>query len=208
MPDTTIIYVTSNREKLEFEEKIQKALLQSAEGLPIISVSQKPIKFGQNICVGNIGAKPENVLKQLIVGATAAETKFVAVGESDFLYPREFFRFVPPSDDTFYYPDNVYIIWTHHNRFFKKNLREMLSVTNCDHFVCVLEKVLSGLGDDHIVSRVKQFTKQDWFHTDIPLVTFKTRDGMHWRSPFNKNGSKKSLPQWGSAKELIKRFCE
>ena len=204
-PDLTVVYVTSNREDEKFEGKIIDALKESATDLPIVSVSQKPIDFGENICVGDIGAKPENVLKQLIIGAKAAKTRFVAVGESDFLYPKTFFEFVPPRDDTFYYPDNVYIFWVNRSRFYRKRLREMLSVTNREHFISVLEKVLDGL-NDHIANRVKVFTKQGAFWTDIPLITFKTRNGMHWKSPFIKEGSTKKLPQWGTAQDLLNNF--
>lgn len=205
--DLTVVYVTSNREDWRFESKIIDALKESAGSLSVVSVSQKPIDFGENICVGDIGAKPENVLKQLIIGAKAAKTRFIAVGESDFLYPKAFFEFVPPRDDTFYYPDNVYIFWINHSRFYRKTIREMLSVTNREHFINVLEKIADGL-NDHIVNRVRKFTKQDKFWTDIPLVTFKTRNGMHWRSPFKANNSRRELPQWGTADDLRKKFIK
>ena len=205
MVDTTVIYITSNQERVEFENKIIESLVASANGLPIISVSQKPINLGQNICVGNIGAKPENVLRQLIIGAQAAKTRFIAVGESDFLYPKEFFQFIPPTDDTFYYPDNVYIFWCHHNRFYRKQLREMLSVTNREHFANILERVLNS-SFEHIVNSVKQITKQDTFHTDIPVITFKTRQGMHWKSPFQKHNWEKILPYWGTPDDLRKKY--
>jgi len=203
--DLTVVYITSNREDESFERKIIESMKEAIGGLPVISVSQKPLDFGENICIGDVGAKPENVLRQLILGAKAAKTKFVAVGESDFLYPKEFFEFVPPRDDTFYYPDNVYIWWTHHSRFYRKNLREMLSVTNREHFINVLEKVLDGL-DGHIASRVGKFTSKGAFWTDIPLVTFKTRNGMHWRSPYKKDGWKRELPQWGTADNLREKY--
>ena len=205
MVDTTAIYVTSNREKPEFENKIKAALLESARGLPIISVSQKPIDLGQNICIGDVGASPQNVLKQMILGAKAATTRYVAIAQADFLYPKEFFEFVPPTDDTFYYPDHVYILWTNHSRFFRKKLREMLSVTNREHFVKILE-IVASQPFDHIVKKVSQLTKQDVFWTDIPLVTFKTKEGMHWRSPFQPKSSKKVLPLWGSANGVLRRF--
>lgn len=203
--DLTVVYVTSNREDPAFECRIQKTLLEATDGIQLISVSQKPIDLGKNICIGDVGAKPENVLKQMIIGAKEAATKFIAIAEADFLYPKEFFEFVPPTDDTFYYPDNVYILWINHNRFFPKKIREMLSVTNREHFVKILETVASR-PFEHIVTSVKGLTKQDTFHTEIPLVTFKTREGMHWRSPFSRDGSKKVLPQWGSAQGTIRRY--
>ena len=46
-----IIYYTSSREDPKFEKMVQDNIL-SVTDLPIISVSQKPIDFGKNICVG------------------------------------------------------------------------------------------------------------------------------------------------------------
>jgi len=57
---TTIIYYTANREDERFEQVIRENILRVSEGLPIISVSQKPIDFGQNICVGNVGVSNQN----------------------------------------------------------------------------------------------------------------------------------------------------
>jgi hypothetical protein len=205
--DLTVIYVTSNRENPEFESRIQKSLLDAVDGTPIISVSQKPTALGHNICIGDVGASPQNVLRQMITGARASTTRYVAIAEADFLYPREFFEFVPRTDDTFYYPDNVYILWVNHSRFFKKHLHEMLSVTAREHFITTLETVASQ-PFTHIVTSIGRITKQGYFHTEVPLVTFKTRNGMHWKSKYVRRGSRKELPQWGSVTDLVKKFCE
>ena len=100
--DLTVIYYTNNLEKPEFEGRIQKTLKESTDslGVPIISVSQKPIDFGKNICVGGVGASSQNAFRQLQIGAMEAKTRFVCPAEADFLHPREYFEFVPPSDRT------------------------------------------------------------------------------------------------------------
>jgi hypothetical protein len=51
----TIIFYTGNTEKESFEKKVRDNILKVSNGIPIISVSQKPIYFGTNICVGIIG---------------------------------------------------------------------------------------------------------------------------------------------------------
>ncbi|KKT37762.1 MAG: hypothetical protein UW26_C0025G0001, partial [Candidatus Collierbacteria bacterium GW2011_GWF1_44_12] len=48
----TVLYYTSNREDEKFETRIRKNLLKNCGDLPIVSVSQKPIDLGRNICVG------------------------------------------------------------------------------------------------------------------------------------------------------------
>jgi hypothetical protein len=50
----TILYYTSNHEDEIFESNIIKLLKKMCGDLPIISISQKPIELGENICVGNV----------------------------------------------------------------------------------------------------------------------------------------------------------
>ena len=55
MFDITAIYYTVNYISDYFAENIKKQILKVIDDMPLISVSQKPIDFGQNICVGKIG---------------------------------------------------------------------------------------------------------------------------------------------------------
>lgn len=53
MHKSTVVYYTSNKEHEYFENKVKKRLLKTIGDIPLISVSQKPMKgFGKNICVG------------------------------------------------------------------------------------------------------------------------------------------------------------
>jgi len=96
MSDLTIIYYTSNyldEKNPYFLENTKKQLLKAAGDLPIISVSQRPTKIGQNICVGSIGRSHFNIYKQILIGAKAAKTKWVAMAEDDILYSEQHFNF-------------------------------------------------------------------------------------------------------------------
>ena len=64
--DKTIIYYTSNQEGSLFEEKIRENILKHKGNLPIISVSQKPMGFGKNICVGDVGHSYLNEFRQIL----------------------------------------------------------------------------------------------------------------------------------------------
>jgi len=95
MTDLTIIYYTSNYlddKNPEFLVNTKKQLLKAADGLPIISVSHKPIELGTNICVGDIGRHHLNIYKQILIGCKAATTKYVAMAEDDILYSYEHFH--------------------------------------------------------------------------------------------------------------------
>ncbi len=100
----TIIYYTPGYKDETFAEKIRKRLLETIGNTPLISVSQKPLKFGQNICVGNIGRSVSNVYRQMLIGCKTAKTDYVGLAEDDTLYPPVHFdeHYLPPLD-TFAY---------------------------------------------------------------------------------------------------------
>ena len=115
-PDLTVIYYTSNREKPAFEAKIRQDLLLAIGDTPLISVSQQPIDFGRNICVGAVGQSEANAIRQFQIGAIAATTRFVCSAESDFLYAPERFAFCPDREDVFYGLTNWYVLFTSRSR--------------------------------------------------------------------------------------------
>ena len=107
--DTTIIYYTDNTLAEPLATRCRELLVESAEGLPIVSVSQEPIDLGENICVGKIGRSWLSLYKQLLEGLKASHTRFVAMAEHDCVYAPSHFRWTPPQDDTFYYNDNMWL---------------------------------------------------------------------------------------------------
>jgi hypothetical protein len=104
-----IIYYTSNREKPEFEQRIIDDLLLKCGDIPIISVSQKPIHLGKNICVGDVGASNFNMFRQIQIAREATDAEFVISAEADCLYPPDYFTFTPP-DERCYRDNNLYVM--------------------------------------------------------------------------------------------------
>jgi glycosyltransferase involved in cell wall biosynthesis len=110
--DTTIIYYTDNKLEEDIDKLCQRELVKAANGIPIISVSQKPMDLGTNINMGDIGSCWLNIYKQLLAGVEKATTKYIATAEHDCLYTNEHFRWTPPRDDTYYYNENVrFVQW-------------------------------------------------------------------------------------------------
>lgn len=119
----TIIYYTSNLEDEKFEEKIRQNILDVKGDLPLISVSQKPLNFGTNVCVGEVGYSYLNAFRQILIGAEIATTPFVTMCESDCLYPREgYFDFEPTDINKIYSYNENWILWKKEgiNKFKKK----------------------------------------------------------------------------------------
>ena len=208
MPSLTVIYYTSNREYEQFEQAVRRALLTAIGDCPLISVSQQPIEFGHNICVGDIGASQENIVKQLRIGVEAATTDFVAPVESDMLYPADFFSTEGKQLDTFYYPEDGYIAWHGKGKFYRKRLRDLSCVVGRQHMLAFL-KHLEATKPPFIAKEVRHTQKWETVKLSAPVLTIKTSRQLHSRSPYSKHDSTRSLPHWGAAEQLWEAFpCE
>jgi len=106
----TIVYYTDNCLDDEIMSVCQRHLLRSANGHRIISVSQQPLDFGENVCVGDIGRSWLSLYKQLFEGVRRAKTRYVAMAEHDCIYSEDHLTWIPPRDDTFYYNDNCWLL--------------------------------------------------------------------------------------------------
>jgi len=115
MSDLTLIYYTANRISDVFQNRVLDALdntwLQINGEPATVVVSQKPIVYGgTHIVLGDIGASAYNVYRQILIGAKAATTKYVAMAEDDSLYVPEHFEFRPVDDRVFFYNRNRWVL--------------------------------------------------------------------------------------------------
>lgn len=98
MQDLSIVYYTSNyleEKNPYFLANTRKYLEKAIRGLPLIVVSHKPVKWprmNENIVVGDIGRSHLNIYKQIMIGAKAAKTKWVAMAEDDIFYTESHFN--------------------------------------------------------------------------------------------------------------------
>ncbi|HJY98373.1 MAG TPA: hypothetical protein VJ227_01520 [Patescibacteria group bacterium] len=145
--DLTVVYYTSNwldTHNPYFLENTKKQLLKAIGDLPLISVSQKPIALGQNICVGEIGRSHLNLYRQILEGCKAAKTKYVATAEDDVLYSPEHFHYHLPERDVFSYNMAKWSIftWTRPPLFSFRNNRKVVNslIAKRDMLVGALEE--------------------------------------------------------------------
>lgn len=111
IPDLTVLYYTSNYITDKFAENVREQLMRVIGDTPLISVSHKPMNFGENICVGDIGRSVYNIYKQVLIGAKAAKTEYVATAEDDVLYSPDHFLY-KPEIGTFAYDVNKWSVFT------------------------------------------------------------------------------------------------
>ena len=221
MTDSTIIYYSSNREKPEFEQRIRENVLKVCGDLPIISVTQKPIDFGENIVVGDVGVSGFNMFRQVQIACRAAKTKFVVSAEADCLYPPDYFEFIPDRDDICYRDKNLYVMGQHRTYFYKKEEGAThAQIIGREFYLKTLERLFAGAPEWSIEERnfpkerthQKQedvFTKNEieFYETTNPVVQIKTSQSM--RNYTNSDRvARNELPYWGDGREFRKKYYD
>src|SRR3989344_650556 len=210
--DKTIIYYTGNREDEAFEKKVRDIILRVKGALPLISVSQKPIDFGENICVGDVGQSYLNAFRQLLIGCERATTPYVVMAESDCLYPQAgYFDFTPTDPDIIYSYSNTWIMWKREgwNTFRRKEQTHAGMIYGREFLINLLKESFVGLP---MWSREKMgfpFYRPSHrfqeFRGDDPIINIITGANGRKSTTLMKDAPRNSFPYWGSAVELKKK---
>ena len=215
-PLVTLLYYTSNREKEPFASKIRENILLNKGDLPLISVSQKPLPgFGYNICVGEHNNSYFNEFKQILIGLREVKTPFVLNVEADFLYPPEYFKFVPPTLRGYRYK-NVWISYQGGKRFYYKGqARTGAEINVTKDYLALIENYYKDKpewGEDispPLKGSVIVPLEDEYTWGELPAISFKTGNGIRKHTNINKNHpSKTELPFWGEKDKLDKVMFE
>jgi len=211
----TILYYTSNQEGNKFEERVKQNILKVKKDIPIISVSQKPIDFGHNICVGEHGASGFNMFRQVQIGLRKVKTPFVVSAEADCLYPPKYFTHIPRKLDVAYRSWNTYVMPQWRAFFFHKYMGATHSqVVGTKYYLNRLNKLFEGAPDWS--TKEKNFPKERTGMEDVfdevilyksryPVVQIKTTRSMRHYT-FSDRTPVLELPHWGDGKEFRKKY--
>lgn len=102
-PTKEVVYYTDNRLDPRIMEAVQHQLERSK--LSIISVSLKPLYFGDNFVLdAERGAL--TMFRQILAGLEASTADIIFFAEHDVLYHASHFEFTPERHDVFYYNQN------------------------------------------------------------------------------------------------------
>lgn len=104
-----IIYYTDSKLEDSLANAARKNLDTAAGPIPIISVSQKPLNFGKNICVGDKPKTPQSMYEQILAGVEAApQDSVIYLCEHDVFYHPSHFAKLPKDKKAFYFNQNRY----------------------------------------------------------------------------------------------------
>lgn len=212
--DCTILFYTANLISDHFANKVRQHLLDSSGGIPIISISHKPIQFGENICV-DLPVSVYSIYKQILIGAKKATTKYVVCCEDDALYvPEHFCKELP--DNAFFYNVSRWSI-TPNLYFFRHRRLMSMCIASRQLMIDTLEARFQKYPDNSVViphlgepgkreSRMGLPTVSiGSFSTEIPTITFNHNKNIGGRR--RQSGAvEEELPYWGSAKDLWRKY--
>jgi hypothetical protein len=223
VPDLTLIYYTANLVPERFAAAVRAHLLEVAPGIPLVSVSHRPIEFGRNICVGEIGVCTYNVYRQVMLGAMAADTPFVACCEDDSLYTPAHFAFRPPRSDTFYYNQARWWVEPSGRFRFRDRTgmhaciadRKLMVETLTRRFARYPEPIfdkerLRAWGEPGRYEKnlnLPRVAREKFYTEGAPVLTFNHPGGLNGQRRRNATDLfADELAPWGSAKDVWSRF--
>jgi hypothetical protein len=206
MFQNSIVYYSSNTESPEFEEKIIRNIKDQSRGLPIISVTRKPMDFGKNICIGETPICYSNSFKQLLIGLKEAKTEFCIATESDVLYPPEYFNYIPFNNERPYRYDNVWVHFDGRDRFYRKLFSEGAQMCGREHWINSIRNfVVNPDSWEPEPSGVIFPEGLTYSWSGNPVITFKTRKAQNFKTGYQKV-STTFLPYWGEAVDVKKKY--
>ena len=234
--DLTIIFYTANFINESFASNIRKRLVKAINGLPLIVVSQKPMKIEmfegyegeyKNICVGDIGRNFANIYRQALIGAKEAKTKYVAMVEDDALYSPEHFEYIP-TKEKFAYDRSIWGIytWTKPPVFSWKGRRSFWACScEKDLFIKAMEERFAKhpypeksefltklFGEPGKYESQMGVTVRDWefYYADKSSIQFSHETSLSFLGLGKRkklgNIQREELSYWGEAKDILKLY--
>ena len=222
--DITIIMLTANKMPKGWAKFHQEKLLEAAGSSPIITISREPLDWGINLLqTEDYGAS--NVYFQLLRGAKAATTDYIAVAEDDTLYPKEHFEYRPPLD-IFAYNQNKFglFTWGKPTYFWKDRIKNSTLIASRQLVIEALEErfakhpngtpagLTGEMGRNNVEDKLGITRRRAaWFATEISIIALDHEYGIDRlaRTHRKRMGILQAydIPYWGKAEDIVKLFC-
>lgn len=218
-----IIYISSCREKPEFEKKIKEDMYAKSNGLMIFEVLQYPKGMSKSSgpvpryqeYIGNVGTSGFNFCRQLQIAIKLAYENgadYVVSCEADCLYSPDYFTFVPSKLDTVYRNTNNYVLPYKQDCWYEKDSQTAFQVAGTKFLLDRLNFLLKDQPQWN--TEMKNFPKEigqpflkewDTFKTKYACFGIKTDEGMRRQTRHGKEPITE-LPYWGSVKNIRNKF--
>lgn len=224
MPDLTAVYYTAGEIPDQFAQVTRDQLLRALGDTPLISVSlNQPLNFGSENYVHTGTRSQYSIYKQVLVGAIAAKTPYIACCEDDVLYSPKHFEFRPQTGH-WGYNMNPWSLFTWGDPIY--SYKAPGGRRNLNALICERELLISHLEerfdkwpdpdkiDIRIFGEPGKYDNQlgttphpsEDFYTNPPNIVFSHQTNLQ----FAGLGTRKrvgqiratSIPYWGEAKDV------
>ena len=206
-PPRVIVYYTDSRLEQSLARAVRSNLKKVAGPIPIISVSQKPLDFGTNICVGEKESIDQySMYEQLLAGLDAApKGSIVYLCEHDVFYHPSHFVKLPKSKKHAYFNKNRYYWTSGGDRFYKAAGLRALSqgVAYREMWIRHVRKRLADWKENGPSRLAIRFFNFNSFRPNIDVrhydnLTSDSRTDRLLRKQQKKGSGIKNLGGWGS----------
>jgi hypothetical protein len=224
--DITAIYLTVNKMPEKWVKFHMKHLKRALEDIPVVSISRKPMEFGTNL-IDNGPYGYVNIYRQILRGATEAETDYIAICEDDTLYPRDHFTRFRPKMNEFSYNRSRWSIFSWGEPIY--SLRQRISNCGCiaprrlmiealtERFdKCgynIPDTVMGECGRNKLEKRMGiTLRKAVDFFSEVPIVQLSHPEGAEKRQQIMRKRHAEikayDIPYWGKVDDLRKHYLE
>lgn len=219
MNDITIIFLTLKKLPLGWQKYHKEVLLEAIQGAPLIEISP------DGDIIQDEPPSPSNVYKQLLRGALAAKTEYIAVAEDDSLYPVDHFQY-RPEKGVFAYNQSHWSLftWGEPTYSWRDRLGNYTLIAHREDVIEALterfEKYPNGTPPDKTgeIGRWRTDTqlgltrrKTEIFRTNTPIINICHQLGLDERASRKRKalGTLRAydIPHYGHARDLIKKFA-
>ena len=208
-----VVYYTDSKlddETPQLANAVRKRLKKMVGPIPIISVSQKPLNFGKNICIGEQPRKFKSIYEAILAGVSEApDGSIVYLCEHDVFYHPSHFAQVPDEPDTMYFNTARYYYALGQSSFIKARGKRALSqsVGTKETIIKHVTERLDGCGDE-ITERWNELEKKSSvkyknFESVRPNVDILHENNYTPRGDYKRNYLRgksvgvENLPGWG-----------
>lgn len=218
MQDLTVIFLTLKKLPLGWQKYHKQVLLDAIQGASLIEISP------DGDIIQDEPPSPSNVYRQLLRGALAAKTEYIAVAEDDTLYSKDHFKY-RPAKGVFAYNQSHWSLFTWGEPTYSWRDR-MGNYTLIAHREDVIEALTERFtkypngtppaqtGEIGRWRTDKQLgltpRKTEEFKTNVPVINICHKFGLDERASRERKslGTLKAynIPYWGEARDILKEY--
>ena len=205
-----IVYYTTNNLKWSIAKACRKNI--KASGLPIVSVSRKKTDLGTNIVLkGECGTL--KMYEQILTGLKALNTKNAFLCEHDVLYHESHFDFTPPTDDKFYFNENVWHLNYETGKAVHYDCKQNSGLcANRELLIKWAEEKVQQCEENKFDRHYEPQKNREGWKSEIPNIDIRHKSNLtksKWSLEDFRNKPKffeeaKEIPDWGTTDTILK----